>query len=140
MKVKILSIRQPWSYLIVNGVKPVENRSWYTKYRGELYIHAGQKFDHEGYEVAKRIVSGYGGMIPVSQSPRYLKGGIIGSVNMVDCVDECDDDWFFGDWGFVFENAEEIDFIPMSGRLGIFEADIESKKRAAKKLNLVIGR
>src|SRR5438045_8559495 len=38
---KALSIRQPWAWLIVNGHKPVENRSWSTKYTGKLLIHAG---------------------------------------------------------------------------------------------------
>jgi hypothetical protein len=29
-----LSVRQPWAWLIVNGYKDVENRSWTTHYRG----------------------------------------------------------------------------------------------------------
>ncbi len=37
---KILSIRQPWASLIVNGYKEYEFRSWNTKFRGEFLIHA----------------------------------------------------------------------------------------------------
>src|SRR5690349_14501124 len=44
-EMKALSIRQPWAWLIVNGHKPVENRSWPTKYTGKLLIHAGQRFE-----------------------------------------------------------------------------------------------
>jgi len=40
--VKALTVIQPWAQLIVEGVKDVENRSWNTKYRGRLYIHAGK--------------------------------------------------------------------------------------------------
>ena len=38
---KALTIRQPWASLIVEGVKTVETRSWNTKHRGSLAIHAG---------------------------------------------------------------------------------------------------
>jgi hypothetical protein len=38
-----LSIRQPWAWLIVNGHKDVENRSWHTDFRGRVYVQAGVK-------------------------------------------------------------------------------------------------
>ena len=37
---KVLSIRQPWASLIVEGYKKYEFRSWKTKYRGKILIHA----------------------------------------------------------------------------------------------------
>jgi activating signal cointegrator 1 len=36
-----LTIWQPWASLITIGVKPFETRSWPTRYRGPLAIHAG---------------------------------------------------------------------------------------------------
>ena len=42
---KALSIRQPWADLIVQGKKTLELRSWTTKYRGVLAIHASQSFN-----------------------------------------------------------------------------------------------
>jgi hypothetical protein len=39
---KALSIRQPYATLVCAGVKDVENRSWSTKYRGRLLIHASR--------------------------------------------------------------------------------------------------
>ena len=30
---KAISIRQPWAWLVVNGHKDVENRTWRTKHR-----------------------------------------------------------------------------------------------------------
>ncbi len=39
---KALTIRQPWASLIAAGVKTIETRSWSTKYRGPLAIHAGK--------------------------------------------------------------------------------------------------
>ncbi len=40
MKVTCLSIINPISYLIVAGIKDVENRTWTNNYRGTLYIHS----------------------------------------------------------------------------------------------------
>lgn len=37
---KTISIMQPWASLIVLGHKKIETRSWNTKYRGPLLIHA----------------------------------------------------------------------------------------------------
>jgi hypothetical protein len=37
---KAISILQPWATLIVLGHKCIETRSWNTKYRGKIWIHA----------------------------------------------------------------------------------------------------
>lgn len=37
---RALTIRQPWTELILRGRKPFEVRSWATKYRGPLVIQA----------------------------------------------------------------------------------------------------
>lgn len=37
---KVLSLWQPWASAIACGMKFIETRSWYTGYRGTLYIHA----------------------------------------------------------------------------------------------------
>lgn len=42
---RALTILQPYATLIVSGKKRVENRTWPTKYRGRLYIHAGKSRD-----------------------------------------------------------------------------------------------
>jgi hypothetical protein len=44
---KALSLIQPWASLIHDGRKTIETRSWSTKYRGELAIHASMKVDKE---------------------------------------------------------------------------------------------
>lgn len=41
----VLSIKQPWAQLILEGIKDVEVRSWATSYRGPIWIHTGQKVD-----------------------------------------------------------------------------------------------
>jgi hypothetical protein len=44
-KLKAISIRQPWAWLIVNGYKDIENRIWAAKLRGPVLIHAGQSLN-----------------------------------------------------------------------------------------------
>ena len=41
---KALSLWQPWASAIACGSKTVETRSWSTKYRGPLAIHAAKRF------------------------------------------------------------------------------------------------
>lgn len=37
-----LSLLQPWASLVVMGAKTIETRSWSTRHRGPLLIHASQ--------------------------------------------------------------------------------------------------
>lgn len=39
---KALTICQPYAHLIITGAKRVENRTWPTRHRGWLAIHAGK--------------------------------------------------------------------------------------------------
>ncbi len=39
---KAISLWQPWASLV--GIKEIETRSWYTKHRGDLAIHASARF------------------------------------------------------------------------------------------------
>lgn len=48
---KALTLTQPWATLIASGAKTIETRSWSTRYRGPLAIHAGKgigEFESEG--------------------------------------------------------------------------------------------
>ena len=54
LEMRALSIRQPWAWLIVNGHKDIENRSWRTKYRGPFLVHAGLKVEKEVYDRGPR--------------------------------------------------------------------------------------
>lgn len=38
---KALTLHQPWASLVALGVKTIETRSWATKHRGPIAIHAG---------------------------------------------------------------------------------------------------
>lgn len=44
---KVLTIKTTMATLIMQGYKRFEFRSWQTKYRGDLLIHAGKGIDKE---------------------------------------------------------------------------------------------
>lgn len=47
---KALTVCQPYAHLIMIGEKVIENRTWPTKHRGLMYIHAGKSrawFDND---------------------------------------------------------------------------------------------
>ena len=47
---KVLTLKQPWATLVAEGIKKYEFRSWKTKYRGKVLIHAGTGIDKEDME------------------------------------------------------------------------------------------
>ena len=114
-----LSIRQPWAWLIVNGHKDIENRSWATEFRGRTLIHAGKVPDKWAEQDYLSCEQNHGIVIP-----RELPlGGIVGEADIVDCVDSHASPWFFGPWGFVLRDRRPLPFVPLRGRLGFFNVD-----------------
>ena len=71
---KVLTVKEPWASLIINGYKKYEFRSWKTKYRGKILIHAGMSLEKDA---AKRF-SEY--------NLEYYKGAIIGEATITDCI------------------------------------------------------
>jgi hypothetical protein len=120
---KALSIRQPWASLIVSYGKDIENRNWRTNIRGKILIHASKRRDPQtemaAIAAAKRIL----GFSPIfGDAPM---GGIIGTVDIVDCVSDSDSPWFVGKFGFVLENPQGFPLIPYKGKLGFFDISTE---------------
>lgn len=52
---KVLTLRQPWATLVAEGIKKYEFRSWKTKYRGKILIHAGAGIDKEDMKKYKDL-------------------------------------------------------------------------------------
>lgn len=42
---KAITIKQPWATLIAKDYKEYEFRTWKTKYRGDILIHAGKEIE-----------------------------------------------------------------------------------------------
>jgi hypothetical protein len=115
--VKILSIRQPWAYLITQGSKNIENRSWRTKYRGRFLVHASLRVD-------KKACLDHG------LDPSTLQtGGVVGIAEITDCVQKHQSKWFEGPHGFVLKNRQSLPFVKWPGALGLRDAPTRLRRR-----------
>lgn len=118
-----ISIRQPWAWLIVHGGKDIENRTWSTRVRGRILIHAAKgmtlaEWNDCYWWVRTHVRVSLAMAIPmVDHLPR---GGIVGGVDLVDCVDRSTSPWFVGRYGFVLANAKALPFVPLTGQRGFF--------------------
>ncbi len=138
---KALSISQPWSWLIVNGHKDIENRDWYTSHRGFLLIHAGKQVDssffaNDGKTVflpyAEQVCgSPVAAIMPVNFQD-YDRGGIVGYATLKSVVTADHSPrspWFRGVYGFVLTQRRPVPFMLLRGQLGLFDvpAEIEAE-------------
>lgn len=114
---KAISIQQPWAWAILNAGKDIENRDWRTNLRGRVLIYAGKKIDKPGYDFLYHKM----GLLHVPPYKELKTGGIVGMVEIVDCVSDSDSRWFFGPFGFVLKNPLPLEFFPCRGKLGFFE-------------------
>ena len=123
---KVITIKQPWATLIAKGYKEYEFRTWKTKYRGDILIHAGKGIDKEA---AKRFEE---------YNLEYPQGQIIAKATLTDCL-EVDDkfrkevipknplvyrgisDRTWNGFGFKLENVEEIEPIEAKGKLSLWD-------------------
>lgn len=116
-----LSIRQPWASLILKAGKDIENRSWPTNVRGRILIHAAKGCTRDELEDALEFAEEACGTRYSVDLKTIARGGIIGSVEIVDCVSKSDSPWFVGPYGFVLRDPRPLPFIPFNGRLGFFD-------------------
>lgn len=119
---KALSIRQPWAWLIIHAGKDIENRSRRTHLRGRIWVHASQGMTQDEYNEAFIIAAELGIEIPVRSA--LQRGGVIGTVEIVDCVDDHSSPWFFGPFGYVLRDPEPLLFQPCRGHLNFFEPQL----------------
>lgn len=121
---KALSIRQPWAWLIINGGKDIENRSWHTKLRGRFLVHAAQGMTRKEWSNAVVFCNEHRLPLPPHFS-KLQRGGIIGSVELVDSLDTSDSPWYMGEKAFLLVDPELVPFVPLKGRLNFFQVPDE---------------
>lgn len=112
---------------IFNG-KDIENRTWSTKFRGRVIIHASKTFNMGHYQwmvknnlCVDMITFGLG---------FFVQGALIGEVDIIDCVRGHSSPWAFSDqYNFVLANPMLYKTpIPCRGMLRFFEPKLMGKK------------
>lgn len=139
---EVLSVRQPYAWLIVQGKKPFENRDWSKHYpprcRVEpgkrILIHASQGMTHDEYAGALATASEYG--IELPEFKVLQRGGIVGSVVIRRWHDTRPNLPFAFGSGIEFQygSARAFDLVKCRGALGFFRPVIEDLSEAQRLL------
>lgn len=118
---KVLSLKQPFAELILEGKKKIELRKWNTKFRGEFLIHSSKVPDKESMKKFGFIE------LPL--------GCIVGKATLVDVKHYSNEEEhvkdknlhlassYWGNYGFVLDKVERITQIPVNGKLGFWDFD-----------------
>jgi hypothetical protein len=112
-----LTVLQPWAWAIVHGTKRVENRSWFTRYRGPLLIHAGK---------GRQCLGDALDLLADAPPPARLAfGAAVGVAELIGCIRVEDHDpadpWAFGPWCWLLRDPRPLaEPVPMRGSLGLF--------------------
>lgn len=112
-----LSIRQPSAWLVVSGVKDIENRSWSTSHRGPILIHASSDASGMRQDRLHTLRADFDVNVP----DHLPLGGIIGVADIADCVRGHPSRWASRrrvNW--VMRNATTLPFRRCVGSLGLF--------------------
>ena len=124
---KATTIIQPYATLIAEGLKEYEFRTWKTKYRGDILIHAGKGVDKAAMKRFAHL------------NLDYPLGCFVAKAAITDCVEMNDEmkevlrkknfaiyesttennNWY--GYGFKIENVEKIAPVLAKGKLGLWE-------------------
>jgi hypothetical protein len=151
MKMKAISLWQPWASLIATGAKTIETRSWETKYRGPLVICAAKGGLSKGELihqlclrhidcglaplVGEALGTYTGGAVKIEHLPF---GKAVAVVNLIACKKTGDMTWSeinsqinfgnftLGRYAWMLDHIRRITKpFPVVGRQGFFEVDIQ---------------
>lgn len=132
---KALSIRQPWAWLITRPdlvsaearaaavaaglVKDIENRTRRTNFRGRFLVVASKGMTWDEYTDCVAFAGARGVDLPPFND--LARGGIVGAVELVDCLPFSPSPWYMGYVALVLRNAVPLPFTPVKGQLGFYD-------------------
>ena len=121
-----LSIRQPWVELILLGRKTIEVRSWATRHRGPLWLHAGMTRERKLLQRFRL------------NEKQLTFGALVGRCELTDCIEFTPATW--EQWrdrhhnpgplsgtlyAWLLENPTRIPPVRMKGKLGLMRVQPE---------------
>lgn len=120
---KALSIRHPWVDLLLDGTRTVEVRTWATRYRGRLLLHASGAYGIPEREASARL--------GLHRPDASKLGAIVGVADLLDCRAVRSEDWKNAGlqplegklWAWVFARPQPIGPIRYSGNRTLFDVD-----------------
>jgi hypothetical protein len=126
-----LSLRQPWLWAILHAGKRIENRTWATKYRGRIRLHAAKTWDAEGEEFLLKTLGFCGCPSESVLQDRGEIGAYLGEVTVVNCgtlllayAEPEQGRWAFGPWCWVLKDPIAYpEPIPGRGYPGLYRPE-----------------
>lgn len=125
---RALTLKQPWADAITYGPKRTENRTWTTKYRGPVLIHAGAAYDLMGrFIITDRAA--------LNSWPDTRKA-VIATAELVDihaAAKECCPQWGEPNvYHWVLDHVTALAApVPCNGRQGLWTPDADLQKSVA---------
>ncbi len=138
---RALTIHQPWAWLIVRPditkphersamyavgkMKDIENRSWHSNVRGRILVHAGVSYSPRTHDYLCRWIREHFDIhLPAFHC--LPRGGVVGEVEITDCVRESTSRWKDPDsFGLVLRNSAPREFVPFKGKQRWFDVPDE---------------
>lgn len=111
---KALTILQPYAHFVVTGEKRFENRTWDTRHRGRVAIHAGKSLYQEDIDWVSKVTK-----TPFDVDDLEY-GAVIGVAELTSVTTRSRNRWFVGPFGFVLQNVRAIRPVPCPGQLRLW--------------------
>lgn len=150
---KGLSLTQPWATLVAIGAKRIETRSWRTRYRGLVAIHAAKRLPGDAAWLwtvpvfRDRLRAASFGL-----PEHWPRGAIVATARIADCASTSQDSPYypadgsdeiaFGDYGpdrwmWVLEEVRRLpEPIPCLGALGLWDVPADVLVRIAQQIEV----
>jgi hypothetical protein len=113
---KCLTLFPHWAWAVIHGRKRIENRTWTTRLRGRLWIHASSRL--------RPITPGDRALLhDLPPLDHLATGAIIGHVSVVDVVpfhEAIEDEFATGPFCWLLENPTPIDPVPCPGQMALW--------------------
>lgn len=128
-KLKALSVKQAWAWLIASGRKPIETRTWATNYRGPILIVSSKaRMKQKDF---KCFYERFGPLVALNL--KY--GKALCTANLVGCrpMTKADEkaagcELYDGAYSWVLEDVKRIEPFAVKGQLGIYEVELKESE------------
>ena len=123
---RALTVRQPWAWAIMEGRKQLENRTTRTHIRERIAIHSSKQLNPNRKALAA-MLEDEATRQDCMDSPR---GTILGTVELVDCIDTSEEPTFVGPYGWVLARPRLLNKpIQARGNTGIWRVPPDIARR-----------
>jgi hypothetical protein len=147
MIVKAISIQNPWTWALLEGHTPIDNKPWQTGHRGTIAIHCSNGLSRDSIAAFREKADRVGVRFPEpSDLPR--PGAIVALANLLDVQElalarvdgkgelrkrgsmpqslfpQAVQPWVRGRYIWMFGDITRIDPIPAVGKLGLYSVTL----------------